>query len=201
MPGTGIALPEGTVDRATTQMLAPDTVTVTVYNDLDGDGVRDDNEPGLAGWRISQGCSDALYPLITDANGIVVARVMSGDDCFHLERQFGWLPTRAINLGNVTPEELTQNPPVFAVHDYGDSVMELRGEAIYGGLPSVQGEPGIAEPYHGCGHLFVEYAGPSLTRVGVISSRRRRARAARSPAMRLRRRSAVLLRPVRPSRF
>jgi hypothetical protein len=77
----------------------PGTVTGTKYNDLDGDGVRDVNEPGLPGWIIyadldNDSTRDANEPFTTtDANGNYVLAIESGTYTLREEPQAGWIQT------------------------------------------------------------------------------------------------------------
>lgn len=149
--------------------LPADTLRIVVFNDLNGDGLADPGEPGLASWNISQGCSDALRQLITDAKGEATTEFFGGADvCLNLDREFGWLPTRNNVHARVPHDWNTEEPFIFALHYYGPTVMELRGEAISDGLPMMQGVPGIEEPFRSCGHLFFESVGPSATNAVVI---------------------------------
>ena len=154
---------------ATATPLPPGTLRIVVFNDLNGDGLLDPGEPGLASWHISQGCGDALRLLVTDERGEATTEFYGGYEiCLHLNREFGWLPTRNNVHTRVMPDRSTDEPFLFGLHDLGRTAMELRGEAIAGGLPMEQGEPGIEAPFHACGHLFFERVDPSTTNTVVI---------------------------------
>jgi hypothetical protein len=144
------------------------TLRILVFNDLNSNGLPDTGEPGLANWHVIQGCSDAVLWLTTDAKGEVMTRLFGGDDCFSLTRQFGWLPTRGNIHVRIGPDWNTADPLMFGLHDLGRNVMELRGEAITGGLPAEQGAPGVEEPFRSCGHLFFESTQPAGTYAVVI---------------------------------
>jgi hypothetical protein len=158
---------------ATPTPLPPNTLKLRVVNDLNGDGVAQADEPGLPNWRITAGCSDAILPLTTDSDGYAYVLQPSFDNqsgtlgCFRIDRPFGWLPPRALSVRLPATLDLSK-PYVFLMHDLGRTVTELRGEAIGGGLPLVQGVPGVAEPFAHCGHFFFEGVGDIATHVGVI---------------------------------
>jgi hypothetical protein len=160
--GTATSLAE------TPTALPSDKFPILVFNDLNGDGFQDQGEPGLPGWQITQGCGDIAWILTTDANGFAAGTITVADNCFSIARQFGWLPTRNSVHLRFDPATLNGEPLLYGVHDFGRDVMELHGEAIDAGLPLVQGEPGVAEPYRSCGHLFVEYGSPAIAQAGVI---------------------------------
>jgi hypothetical protein len=48
--------------------ISPDTIRGTVFNDLDGDAVRDSTEPGLAGFEVHLG-GDVIASAVTDDSG------------------------------------------------------------------------------------------------------------------------------------
>lgn len=128
----------------------PGVPVVRVINDLNGDGVRQSGEPGLAGWHISGGCSDAILPLTTDAPGEVAGGFVG---CYRLDRQFGWLATSPAS-GSVE-----NHPPdsdvTFLVHDLGRTVMEVSGEVILAGLPAPDlTNVALAPPFAPCAHYF-----------------------------------------------
>lgn len=169
--GASAATPTPTPSATSTPTATPlpaGTLRILVFNDLNGDGIRDSGEPGLADWHINQGCSDGILPLTTDASGEAIMRLSGGDDCLSLVREFGWLPTRTNINVRVPPDWDTAQPFIFGLHDLGRTVMELRGESIAGGVPMVQGVPGIEEPFRSCGHLFFESVGPIGTYTVVV---------------------------------
>lgn len=148
--------------------LPPGTLRILVFNDLNSNGIIDAGEPGLANWRIAQGCSDAILPLTTDAHGEVTTGFSGTFVCLSLTREFGWLPTGNPITFRVSSDWDTARPFTFALHDLGRTVMELRGEAISGGLPAQQGAPGVEEPFRACGHLFFDSTSPTGTYARVI---------------------------------
>lgn len=160
--------PSSATSVSTATALPAGTLRILVFNDLNGDGIRASGEPGLANWHINQGCGDVILPLTTDANGEAITRPFGGYECLSLVREFGWLPTGNPISIRVPADWDTTKPFTFALHDLGRTVMELRGEAISGGLPMVQGAPGIEEPFRSCGHLFFESVRPTGTYAVVI---------------------------------
>lgn len=165
--GTAAAGTPTPTATATATPLPPGTLRIVVFNDVNGDGLRDPDEPGFPNRRIFQGCGDAFVTLTTDANGEAFAET-AFETCFHLTREFGWLPTRNGVDVRVPAGWDTREPFLFGFHDLGRTVMELRGEAIAGGLPMEQGVPGIEEPFRSCGHLWVESVSPVSTNTAVI---------------------------------
>jgi glucose/arabinose dehydrogenase len=82
-------------------------VTGIVFNDLDGDGVRDAGEPGLANWRVfldnnNNGVwSAATEPsLLTAANGGYTAKLPQGTYRARIVLQAGWVQTRPAGDGS-----------------------------------------------------------------------------------------------------
>ena len=74
------------------------TKSGTKFNDLDGDGVRDAGEPGLAGWVIHLDGTDGLGQAVhvtdvTDANGDYSFTVNPGSYTVSEEQQAGWTQT------------------------------------------------------------------------------------------------------------
>ena len=133
---------------------APGQLVAHVINDLNGDGVRQANEPGLAGWQLSQGCSDAILPMTTDATGTALGG--NFDNCVRLERRFGWLPTSPETPSVVLPNGVDE--VTFLVHDLGPGAMEISGEAIVAGLPAQSMTIDLAAPFAACEGSFLEPA-------------------------------------------
>ena len=168
---TVAATPEASATAA-----PPDTLRLRLVNDLNGDGVAQDDEPGLAGWSVSSACSDAILTLTADADGYVDVPGPSPDHspgvlgCFRVDRPFGWLPTRAGTNFTLPASYDVSEPYLVLLHDLGRTVMELHGEAISAGLPMVQGDPEIAEPFTTCGHLFFDGVSDIATYATIIVS-------------------------------
>ena len=134
-----------------------------MINDLNGDGVREAGEPGLLGWQLYQGCSDAILPMTTDATGTAVGG--NFDNCVGLQRQFGWLPTSPNTTSVTLPDGVHE--VTFLVHDLGPGAMEISGEAIVAGLPAQSMTLGLAAPFAACEGSFLE-PGPWASRATVI---------------------------------
>ncbi len=134
-----------------------------MINDLNGDGVREAGEPGLLGWQLYQGCSDAILPMTTDASGTAVGG--NFDNCVGLQRQFGWLPTSPNTTSVTLPDGVHE--VTFLVHDLGPGAMEISGEAIVAGLPAQSMTLGLAAPFAACEGSFLE-PGPWASRATVI---------------------------------
>ncbi len=110
------------------------TLLVRVVNDLDGDGRRDEGEPGLPGWQGRIGCSDALVRMpVTDDRG--ETRFETASDCASLELQFGWLPTSPAFV-SFTVQAGARLEIEFLVRKVGDQVQRLAGDAIVDGFPA-----------------------------------------------------------------
>lgn len=77
------------------------TLQVTKYNDADRDGMRDNNEPGLAGWsfQVKLGAV-VLATLVTDANGVAATSLVPGTYTVAEVTQTGWTNT---DPGGTTP--------------------------------------------------------------------------------------------------
>lgn len=75
------------------------TVTGTKFNDLDGDGVREAGETGLAGWTVyadldNDSTRDGNEPFTTtDENGDYSLTISSGSYIIREEQQAGWVQT------------------------------------------------------------------------------------------------------------
>ena len=172
LAATGTPVKTGTAAPATTPVPA-NALRLRVVNDLNGDGLADPGEPGLGGWQIYGGCSDAIVVLTTDDDEYAVA-LSAGPDaggspgCYRVQRPFGWLPTRALSAE--IPGTFDRSAPyLFMFQDLGRTAMELAGEFLNSsGLPGEQGDPSVAEPFRKCGHFFVSHYAPSEIRVAVI---------------------------------
>ncbi len=82
---------------------ACDTCTISGYkwNDLDGDGVWDNNEPGLPGWQINAAIGSNVYTDTTDSLGRYSITATSCDSFFITETlQTGWTQTFPPSPGN-----------------------------------------------------------------------------------------------------
>jgi hypothetical protein len=115
----------------------PASVSGLKYNDLDGDGIRDAGEPGLAGWTIysdtnQNGRRDSLEPLaITNSTGAYTfINLMPGTHTFAEQPQTGWNQTAPVggthtvtlaaggtatnlNFGNRANGITANSPPIF----------------------------------------------------------------------------------------
>jgi hypothetical protein len=116
-----------------------DEVRIRVVSDLNGDGLSQDNEPGLAHYSVHGGCSDAIRPFTTDEDGYIYTEGGSifVDNCFEVARDFGWLPTTPLRAE--LPSQFEGDRELeFLLHDLGDAVMEISGEALVDGLPATE---------------------------------------------------------------
>jgi hypothetical protein len=129
---------------------------VRVIHDLNGDGIAQPNEPGLEGWDVLDGCSDAIGSLTTDEHGTAGVQLdRDGPVCLILRRQFGWWPTTPTFVEH--PADSVPGEITFLVHDLRPSVMEVAGELIVAGLPaSADATLALAPPYAHCLESTVE---------------------------------------------
>jgi hypothetical protein len=80
-------------------VLETGVIAIEVVNDLDGDGVRDPDEEGVAGWPITVSGPDGDGNLVTDTQGMAHYTVVTGGT--YLVRQgtvTGWLATALVEL-------------------------------------------------------------------------------------------------------
>jgi hypothetical protein len=127
---------------------------VSVVNDLNGDGVHQDSEPALPGWRLTLGCTDAVIGIETNAAGEASAGSPDQGECIRLNRPFGWLPT---NPATTTVRvDAGVDDVNFLVRDLGDHAMEITGEAIVRGLPAQSLAVTAAAPYESCVGSFLD---------------------------------------------
>jgi Ca2+-binding RTX toxin-like protein len=69
------------------------TICVRKFNDLNGNGVRNSGEPGLANWVFQVDCGCTSTSLTTDAAGNACASFFSGPCTVTETTQNGWAPT------------------------------------------------------------------------------------------------------------
>jgi hypothetical protein len=85
----------GIVDSATFMYFKPPTVTGTKYNDLNGNGAKDEGEPGLVNWAITL-TGNGGGTVMTDANGnYSFPAVGTGSHGISETPQDGWMQTTA----------------------------------------------------------------------------------------------------------
>jgi hypothetical protein len=127
--------------------LTENQIRLRVVLDENADGLAQIDEPGIASAEIYGGCGDAISRYTTDAAGYATAFATPGyEECFALQREFGWLPTTPSHF-RVDPAQLDRSfPTLFMVHDLGGTVMELRGGVIVDGLPDLEPEFGDQAP-------------------------------------------------------
>ncbi|WP_298456718.1 SdrD B-like domain-containing protein [uncultured Cellulomonas sp.] len=78
---------------------ATSAVTAAVFEDLDADGVRDDGEPGVAGWTVTLTGGSAVAPGLTGGDGTAAfAGVPAGSWSAALAPRTGWRATTALPL-------------------------------------------------------------------------------------------------------
>jgi hypothetical protein len=179
------ALPIGATRAATATPSASPTATVAptatpvpgtyidieVVLDLNKDGVRQPDEPGVSGARLHSGCSDALGQIAeTDGNGKTQSRVWVYQgrihECITLEHRFGWLETTNPVLRLDVPAG-EQHTALFLIHDLGPDVMEVSGESILAGVPAPDAVITLGAPFGGCLERAVERRYPLLVIVGA----------------------------------
>ncbi len=152
----------------TSTRVAHPAIIIHVINDLNGDGIRQSSEPGLSGWNAYAGCSDAILQLgPTDGNGEFRWNAPF-DQCFRLERQFGWLPTSPISVVARGAPGATVDI-AFLVRDMGRNATEIGGEVIVAGLPAQSAKLTVAAPFASCGAAFLE-PGTAFSRRTMIVS-------------------------------
>jgi len=134
----------------------PATLVVHVVNDLNKNGVRDEGEPGLAGWNITSACSDAIYfSGRTGPDGSLVVRYYQGDTCLHVSIEFGWLPTSPASV-EVDTSIGQEEDVVFLARHVGDDVAGFSGLVIVDGMPGSTSESVDAQVNGiGCGDGIV----------------------------------------------
>ncbi len=71
----------------------PGTICGVKFNDLDGDGVQDSDEPGLPGWEIDLVGPTQAYRVVTDAEGRYCIEVEPGVYTVAEIQQAGWVQT------------------------------------------------------------------------------------------------------------
>ncbi len=79
----------------------PNTASIcgTKFNDLNGNGIMDPNEPGLAGWQIGLGIATVPYA-VTDANGdYCFTNLPAGNYTVSEVQQPGWVQTYPASPG------------------------------------------------------------------------------------------------------
>lgn len=103
-------------DGAVVDVLAPDSATLFAYkyNDLNGDGQRSADEPGLAGWtlcvRDADGANVGLCQT-TDIDGFaLLAPNMAGDFQVCEVARSGWINTDPVDGSGCKPVAVTQAP-------------------------------------------------------------------------------------------
>lgn len=129
-------------------------VRVHLINDLNGDGLIQNSEPGLPGWQFSVGCEDDLLSETTDANG---ETAVSPPTCMRFEPlPAGWLvtspPTRRIVVAADAKEVF------ILVHDFGADTMSVGVSLSVDGLPAKSPVLTLAPPIEGCLRYTVDRA-------------------------------------------
>jgi hypothetical protein len=150
---TPSATATATVEPTATPVLGT-YIDIEVVDDLNIDGVRQPNEPGLAGAPLHGGCGDALNNIpVTGSDGKARLRVSPYNgrvlECVTLEHHAGWLVTTASVLRFDFPFG-EQHTALFLVHDLGPDVMEIWGEPILAGVPAPAASIALAAPYGAC---------------------------------------------------
>ena len=103
-------------DSAVVDILAPDSATIfaTKYNDLDGNGQRDADEPGLLGWTLCVRDADgAVVGLCqtTDVDGFaILAPNVAGEFQLCEVAHSGWVNTDPADGSGCKPVTVTQAP-------------------------------------------------------------------------------------------
>jgi len=146
-------------------------IDIEVIDDLNTDGIRQPNEPGLAGAPLHGGCGDALSQIpATDSDGKTKVRVSAYKgrvlECITLEHHSGWLATTASTLRFDFPFG-EQHTALFLIHDLGPDVMEIWGEPILAGVPAPAARIALAAPFGGCLEHSADRRFPLLFVVGA----------------------------------
>lgn len=153
----------------------PSRLRLRVVHDLDRNGAADPGEPGLPGWQLIGGCSDAIQIQTTDADGNAYLFVSDRGDadgggvlaCVRVTRPFGWFPVTPVSVS--VPIDIDRASGVtFLVHDLGRTVMEASGEEIVGGLPGGISLLRETSPFTGAGAGCLETFEPFGPRVLII---------------------------------
>jgi len=146
-------------------------IDIEVVDDHNADGVRQPNEPGLAGAPLHGGCGDALSNIPgTGSDGKARLRVSPYNgrvrECITLEHHSGWLATTASTLQFDFPFG-EQHTALFLVHDLGPDVMEIWGEPILSGVPAAPASIALGAPFGGCIERSADRRFPLLYIVGA----------------------------------
>lgn len=99
------------------------TLEGTKYNDLNGNGVRDPGEPGLAGWVISayHNPSGQTVSATTDSSGNYILYLpISGEWVVYENQQPGWTQTAPAEVVHVVAPD---SPPIVTGLDFGNIVV------------------------------------------------------------------------------
>jgi len=146
-------------------------IDIQVVHDLNKDGLRQPEEPGVPDARLHGGCSDALSQApATDGDGrtrlLVSAYQGRIQECITLEHRFGWLETTdpVLRLDFPAGEARTA---LFLIHDLGPDVMEVSGEPIVAGVPDPGATITLGAPFGGCIERAAERRYPLLFIVGA----------------------------------
>ncbi len=130
--------------------LAPGSIEGLKWNDLDGDGERDENEPGLADWTIfidadSDGMLDEEErSTTTNSNGIYqFSQLMPGNYVLAEVQQPGWGATLTPPMVTVLPGQTTSNVD-FGNRALPGSIHGQKWNDLDGDGVKDEGEPGMA---------------------------------------------------------
>lgn len=172
--GAPTASPSPTETVEPTATPAPGTyIAIEVVNDLNKDGVRQPEEPGVAGATLHVGCGDAFLQIpTTDSDGKTQARISAYmgrvNECILLKHEFGWLETTSPYLRFDFPEGEVHSA-LFLIHELGPDVMEVDGEAILAGVPAPDATIALAAPFGGC---IERPAGPPFPLFVIVGATR-----------------------------
>ena len=132
-------------------------ITGTKFNDLNGNGVKDSGEPGLAGWTIQlHDPSGGVHSAVTDSGGnYTFALDGLGPGTYHLTEvaQSGWIQTHS-------PGPITVNvgigDQVFPANDFGNyhygSISGRKFQDINANGPDPSDPPVVGWPIQLSGH-------------------------------------------------
>lgn len=169
--GAGLLLAQGGVAQPTSGGVSPPgKICVQKYNDLDGDGMRDANEPTLAGWKfLMQGPGIIGTNVTTGSSGIWCnGAAMPGHYKFIETMQSGWIST---DPGGSTPAKATYLPPgQTVIVQFGNKKTPQPGEICVEKYNDVNGN-GQRDPGEGplAGWSF-KVSGGSGSQTGVTNA-------------------------------
>ena len=119
-------------------------LVVTVIHDLNGNGQRDPEEPGLEGWSVELpgSCGGDIKFAgtgrgISDTDGRVEFAVKEPWGCIRAEDRFGWVFTTVRPL--VTSVGPRRTEALILVRKVGQQLHLLRGAVLINGLPAPEG--------------------------------------------------------------